>query len=155
MAGCMNKVILVGNLGKDPEVRHSNAGQKIVNLTLATTESWKDKSGQKQDKTEWHRIVIFNPGLADIAERYLKKGSKAYIEGSLQTRKWTDQNGQEKYTTEIVLGNYRGEILLLDSRGGGASAESGSFGGGDKGSSGWDSTPESQGGFDPDDQIPF
>ncbi|MBF0094299.1 MAG: single-stranded DNA-binding protein, partial [Alphaproteobacteria bacterium] len=118
MAG-VNKVILVGNLGKDPEVRHSQDGGKIVTFTLATSESWKDKgSGERKEKTEWHRVVIFNPNLADIAERYLRKGSKAYVEGSLQTRKWTDQGGAEKYTTEIVISRFKGELTLLDSRGG-------------------------------------
>lgn len=117
MAGSINKVILIGNLGKDPEVRNSSDGTKIVNLVIATNESWKDKnSGDRREKTEWHRAVIFNDKLADIAEKYLKKGARLYIEGQLQTRKWNDQNGQERYTTEIVLNKYRGELTLLDGR---------------------------------------
>ena len=108
MAGSVNKVILVGNLGKDPEVRNTQAGGKIVSLTLATSESWNDKaSGERRDKTEWHRVVVFNDRLADVAERFLKKGRKVYLEGSLQTRKWTDQSGQDRYSTEIVLARFR------------------------------------------------
>ena len=126
MAGSVNKVILVGNLGKDPEVRNTQAGQKIVNLTLATSESWNDKaSGEKRERTEWHRVVIFNERVADVAERFLKKGRKVYVEGSLQTRKWTDQSGQEKYTTEVVIDRFRGELTLLDSNRGG---DEGGFG---------------------------
>jgi single-strand DNA-binding protein len=126
MAGSVNKVILVGNLGRDPEVRHSPEGGKIVTLSVATSESWKDKaSGERRDRTEWHRVVVFNDKLAEISEKYLKKGSKVYLEGQLQTRKWTDQQGQEKYTTEIILGRYRGEMTLLDARGGGGSEEQG------------------------------
>lgn len=113
MSGSVNKVILIGNVGKDPEVRQSADGRKIVNLTLATSDTWKDKSGAKQEKTEWHRIVIFNQGLADVAERYVKKGSKLYVEGALQTRKWTDK-GVEKYTTEVVLSGFNGELSILD-----------------------------------------
>lgn len=116
MAGSVNKVILVGNLGKDPEVRNSQAGQKIVNLTLATSETWNDKaSGERKERTEWHRVVVFNERIADVAERFLRKGRKVYVEGSLQTRKWTDQSGQEKYTTEVVIDRFRGELTLLDS----------------------------------------
>lgn len=112
----VNKVILVGNLGKDPEVRTTQAGNKIVTLNLATSESWKGRqSGERREKTEWHRVVIFNEGLATIAERYLKKGSKVYLEGSLQTHKWTDNSGQEKYTTEVVLSGFKGEMVLLSS----------------------------------------
>ncbi len=160
MAGSVNKVILVGNLGREPEIRHSNAGQKIASLSVATSDVWKDKSGQKQEKTEWHRVVIFNPNLADIAERFLHKGSKVYIEGALQTRKWTDQSGQEKYSTEIVIGNFKGELGILDAKSGsetggewgGASASSGSASSG-----GWDSAPAApaseNSGFD--DEIPF
>ncbi|HQT89804.1 MAG TPA: single-stranded DNA-binding protein [Acidiphilium sp.] len=115
MAGSVNKVILVGNLGKDPEIRNTQTGMKIVNLALATSESWNDKtSGERQERTEWHRIVIMNDRLADVAEKYLKKGSKIYLEGKLQTRKWTDQSGQEKYTTEIMLGRIGAELVLLD-----------------------------------------
>jgi single-strand DNA-binding protein len=125
MAGSVNKVILVGNLGRDPEVRRLNSGEPVVNLRLATSESWKDKtSGERKEKTEWHQVVIFNENLARVAEQYLKKGSKVYVEGQLQTRKWTDPQGQEKYTTEIVLQRFRGELTLLDSRGGGG-AETG------------------------------
>jgi single-strand DNA-binding protein len=121
MAGSVNKVILIGNLGKDPEVRRLNSGEPVVNLRIATSESWKDKaSGERKEKTEWHSVVIFNENLARVAEQYLKKGSKVYIEGQLQTRKWQDQQGVEKYTTEIVLQRFRGELTLLDSRGGGA-----------------------------------
>lgn len=114
MAGSVNKVILVGNLGKDPEVRHTNDGKPIVILSIATSETWKDKStGERKEKTEWNRVVIFNEGIAKVAEQYLKKGSTVYIEGQLQTRKWTDKDGVEKYSTEIVLQNYKGELVLL------------------------------------------
>jgi single-strand DNA-binding protein len=124
MSGSVNKVILIGNLGRDPEVRRLNSGEPVVNLRVATTESWRDKaSGERKEKTEWHSVVIFNEGLARIAEQYLKKGSKVYIEGQLQTRKYNDQQGAEKYSTEIVLQRYRGEMTLLDSRGGGQGAE--------------------------------
>src|SRR6202046_4491536 len=120
MAGSVNKVILVGNLGKDPEVRRLTSGEPVVNLSLATSESWKDKtSGERKEKTEWHRVVIFNKNLADVAEKYLKKGAKVYLEGSLQTRKWTDKDGAEKYSTEVVLQNFRGELTMLDGRSGG------------------------------------
>ena len=118
MAGSVNKVILVGNLGRDPEVRHNPEGGKIVTLSVATGESWKDKAtGERRDRTEWHRVVVFNDKLAEVSEKYLKKGSKVYLEGQLQTRKWTDQQGQERYTTEIVLGRYRVEMTMLDTRG--------------------------------------
>ena len=117
MAGSVNKVILVGNLGKDPEVRSTQDGSKIVNLTLATSETWNDRaSGERKEKTEWHRVVIFNDNLVKVAENYLKKGAKVYLEGSLQTRKWTDQSGAEKYSTEIVISRFKGELTLLDSR---------------------------------------
>ena len=120
MAGSVNKVILIGNLGKDPQVRRMNSGDAVVNFTVATSESWKDKaSGERKEKTEWHNVVIFNENLAKIAEQYLKKGSKVYVEGQLQTRKYTDKDGAERYTTEIVLQRYRGELTLMDSRGGG------------------------------------
>ncbi len=134
MAGSVNKVILVGNLGRDPEVRNSADGMKIVQLSVATSESWKDKmSGERKEKTEWHRVVVFNERLADICEKYLRKGSKVYLEGQLQTRKWTDQQGQEKYTTEVVLQRYRGELTMLDGKGGeGDSRGESSFGGGSK-----------------------
>jgi len=126
MAGSVNKVILVGNLGRDPEVRRLNSGEPVVNLRIATSETWKDKaSGERKEKTEWHSVVIFNENLARVAEQYLKKGSKVYIEGQLQTRKWQDQSGAEKYTTEVVLQRFRGELTILDSRGGGGSSEYG------------------------------
>jgi single-strand DNA-binding protein len=118
MAGSVNKVILVGNLGRDPEVRYTQNNQKIVHLSIATSERWKDRlSGETKERTEWHRVVIFNENLAEIAERYLTKGRTVYVEGSLQTRKWQDQNGQERYTTEIVLQRFRGELVLLGGRG--------------------------------------
>src|SRR3954470_7279135 len=120
MAGSVNKVILIGNLGADPETRSMQDGNKVVNLRIATSENWKDKaSGERKEKTEWHRVVIFTERLAEVAEKYLRKGAKVYIEGQLQTRKWTDQSGAEKYTTEIVLQRFRGELTILDSRGGG------------------------------------
>jgi single-strand DNA-binding protein len=126
MAGSVNKVILVGNLGRDPEVRRLNNGEPVVNLRLATSESWKDKaSGERKEKTEWHSVVIFNENLARVAEQYLKKGSKVYIEGQLQTRKWTDQSGVEKYSTEVVLQRFRGELTIRDGRQGGGASESG------------------------------
>ena len=117
MAGSVNKVILVGNLGRDPEVRYAQSGSKIVNLSVATSESWKDReTGERREKTEWHRVVIFNGRLADVAEQYLRKGAKVYLEGQLQTRKWTGNDGIEKYSTEVVLQRYRGELTMLDSR---------------------------------------
>jgi single-strand DNA-binding protein len=117
MAGSINKVILIGNLGADPEIRSTQDGREIANLNIATTESWKDKnSGEKRDKTEWHRVVIFNPSLVGVAKSYLKKGSRVYLEGALQTRKWQDQNGQDKYTTEVVLQVYNSSLVLLDGR---------------------------------------
>jgi single-strand DNA-binding protein len=126
MAGSVNKVILIGNVGKDPEIRSMQSGGKIANLTLATSETWNDKaSGERKEKTEWHRVVVFNDRLVDVVERFVKKGRKLYVEGSLQTRKWTDQSGQEKYTTEIVVERFRGEITLLDSARGG---DEGGFG---------------------------
>lgn len=155
MAGSINKVILVGNLGRDPEIRHTTAGQKIAHLSVATSDSWKDKSGERQEKTEWHRIVVFNVNLADFSERYLKKGSKVYIEGALQTRKYADQSGQERYTTEIVLGAYRGELVVLDSRGEGAAGGSSATESSSAGSSGWDATPLSGATETFDDEIPF
>lgn len=129
MAGSVNKVILIGNLGRDPEVRSFQNGGRVCNLRLATTESWKDKtSGERKDRTEWHSVAIFNENLVGIAERFLKKGSKVYLEGQLETRKYTDKEGNERYTTEVVLRPYRGELTLLDSRGG---AGGGGAGGGD------------------------
>ncbi len=166
MAGSVNKVILVGNLGKDPEVRNAQNGTKIVNFTLATSETWNDKaSGEKRERTEWHRVVVFNERIADVAERFLKKGQKVYVEGSLQTRKWTDQSGQEKYTTEVVIDRFRGEMTMLSGRnedagGGGGGGYSGGGGsrpqparsGGGGGGPSWDSE---RGGGDLDDEIPF
>jgi single-strand DNA-binding protein len=124
MAGSVNKVILIGNLGRDPEVRRLNSGEPVVNLRIATSETWKDKgTGERKERTEWHSVVIFNENLARVAEQYLKKGSKVYVEGQLQTRKWQDQQGQERYTTEVVLQRFRGELTLLDGRGGGGADE--------------------------------
>jgi single-strand DNA-binding protein len=152
MAGSVNKVILVGNLGKDPEVRRLTSGDPVVNLSIATSESWRDKaSGEKKEKTEWHRVVIFNKNLADVAEKYLKKGAKVYIEGQLQTRKWTDKDGAEKYSTEVVLQNFRGELTMLDGRTGGGEG-GGSFGGGGRGAS---EAPASFQRDEMDDEIPF
>jgi single-strand DNA-binding protein len=130
MAG-VNKVILVGNLGDDPEVRSLNNGGEVVNMRVATSESWKDRDGNRQERTEWHRVVIFNENLGRVAKSYLKKGSKVYLEGQIQTRKWQDQSGQDKYSTEVVLQRFRGELVLLDSRGSGGGG--GSFGGEDHG----------------------
>ncbi len=160
MAGSVNKVILVGNLGRDPEVRFSQDGNKIVNMSVATSETWNDRnSGERREKTEWHRVVIFNDRLAEVAEKYLNKGSKVYLEGQLQTRKWTGNDGVEKYTTEVVLNRFRGELTMLDSRSGGGG------GGQDYGSSsqdsgyGGDSGGPGPGGPGPgddlDDEIPF
>lgn len=166
MAGSVNKVILVGNLGRDPEVRSLNDGSKIVNLRVATSENWKDKmTGERREKTEWHSVAIFNENLARVAEQFLRKGSKVYLEGQLQTRKWQDQQGQDRYTTEIVLQRYRGELTLLDGRGEGGSG--GSDFGGEDDFGGRSSTPAFAGGqkkgglgsgsFDDDldDDVPF
>jgi len=131
MAGSVNKVILVGNLGRDPEVRRLNSGEPVVNLRIATSENWRDKqTGERRERTEWHQVVIFNEQLAKVAEQYLRKGSKVYIEGQLQTRKYTDAQGAEKYSTEIVLQRYRGELAMLDGRGGGDSGGDAYEGGG-------------------------
>jgi single-strand DNA-binding protein len=154
MAGSVNKVILVGNLGKDPEVRRMTSGDPVVNLSLATSESWRDKaSGERKEKTEWHRVVIFNKNLADVAEKYLRKGAKVYVEGQLQTRKWTDKDGQEKYSTEVVLQNFRGELTMLDGRNGGEGGGGGSLGGGGR-SGAAESAPSFQR-DEMDDEIPF
>lgn len=132
MAGSVNKVIIVGNLGRDPEVRSFQNGGKVVNLRIATSETWRDKaSGERKERTEWHSVAIFNENIAKIAEQYLKKGSKVYVEGQLETRKWQDQSGQDRYTTEVVIRPYRGELTLLDGRDGGGSGGGG--GGGDYG----------------------
>ena len=171
MAGSVNKVILIGNLGRDPEIRTTQDGTRVANLSIATSENWRDKgSGERREKTEWHRVVIFNDRLVEVVERYLKKGATVYIEGQLQTRKWTDQSGAEKYTTEVVLQKYRGELTMLGGRGdsgsmgggepdagygnggggyGGGSSGGGSYGGGSSGGGG------SRGGGDLDDDIPF
>jgi single-strand DNA-binding protein len=126
MAGSVNKVILVGNLGRDPEIRSFQNGGRVANLSIATSENWKDRAtGERKEKTEWHRVAIFNDRLVDVVEKYVKKGSKLYIEGQLETRKWTDQQGQERYTTEVVLRQFRGELTMLDGRGGGAGAGGG------------------------------
>ena len=178
MAGSVNKVILVGNLGRDPEVRRLGNGEPVVNLRIATSETWKDKgTGERKEKTEWHSVVIFNENLGRVAEQYLKKGSKVYSEGQLQTRKWQDQSGVEKYSTEVVLQRFRGELTILDSRGGGGASEYGdeepgqvarggdfggrassqerrpapSFGGGNSGGGGGGGSRYS----DLDDDIPF
>jgi len=155
MAGSVNKVILIGNLGRDPEVRSTQDGTKIVQINIATSESWRDKaSGERKERTEWHRVVIFNERLAEVAEKYLKKGSKVYVEGQLQTRKWTDKDGQEKYTTEVVLQRFRGELTMLDGRGGGEGG--GGFEGGGGGASGGGGRSGKPGGPpDLDDEIPF
>jgi single-strand DNA-binding protein len=137
MAGSVNKVILVGNLGKDPEVRRMQNGNPVVNLSVATSESWRDKAtGERKEKTEWHRVVIFSEGLAKVAEQYLKKGAKVYIEGALQTRKWTDQSGVEKYSTEVVLQGFNSNLTMLDGRSGGGGGFGSDDSGGDFGSSG-------------------
>ena len=156
MAGSVNKVILVGNLGRDPEARQMQDGNPVVNLSLATSESWRDKNtGERREKTEWHRVVIFNERLADVAQKYLRKGSKIYIEGQLQTRKWTDQSGVEKYSTEVVLQRFRGELQMLDRAGegggGGGDYNQDSQSGGASGSS--DASAPSGGNLD--DDIPF
>jgi single-strand DNA-binding protein len=160
MAGSVNKVILVGNLGRDPEIRSTQDGTKIANLSLATSETWRDRnSGERRERTEWHRVVIFNDKLCEVAEKYLKKGSKIYVEGQLQTRKWTDKDGQDRYSTEVVLQRFRGELTMLDGRqdgggGGGYNDDGGSFGGGSGGGSGGGYSGGSGGG-DLDDEIPF
>ncbi len=168
MAGSVNKVILIGNLGRDPEVRTFNNGGKVCNLRIATSETWKDRNtGERREKTEWHSVAIFQEGLVRIAEQYLRKGSKVYIEGKLQTRKWQDQSGQDKYSTEVVLQGYDGVLTMLDGRcegggsgGGGFGGDSGGYGGGSGGYGGNDGGfggAQSGGGgrSDLDDDIPF
>jgi single-strand DNA-binding protein len=159
MAGSVNKVILIGNLGADPEIRRTQDGRPIANLRLATSDSWRDKAtGERREKTEWHRVVIFNENLCRIAEQYLKKGSKVYIEGALQTRKWQDQSGQDRYSTEVVLQGFRGELTLLD-RAGSSSSDAGSDVNGDFGSPGPSRKPAVAAAGSPrgdmDDEIPF
>ena len=173
MAGSVNKVILVGNLGRDPEARNMQSGGKVVSFSVATSETWNDRaSGERKEKTQWHRVAIFNEKLGEIAERYLKKGSKVYLEGQIESRKYTDKDGQEREITEIVIGRFKGELTLLDGRGGGGeggnegggfggdrSGRPGGFGGGDRGGpssggggrGGWDKPK----GGDLDDDIPF
>ena len=159
MAGSVNKVILVGNLGKDPEIRTLGSGDKVANLRIATSESWRDRnSGERKEKTEWHQVVIFNENLVKVAENYLKKGSKVYVEGALQTRKWTDQQGVEKYSTEIVLQKFRGELTMLDGRNQGEGPEEGGYssGGGFQASRPAQSSgPRESFAADLDDEIPF
>ena len=163
MAGSVNKVILVGNLGRDPEIRSTQGGQRIANFSLATSETWRDRtSGERKERTEWHRVVVFNERLVDVIEKYVKKGSKLYIEGALQTRKWTDNSGQERYSTEVVLQNFRGELTMLDGGRGGAGG--GGFAG--EGAPDYEdmpaaASPPARGGGgrapapDLDDEIPF
>ena len=182
MAGSVNKVILIGNLGRDPEFRSMQDGTRLANMSLATSETWRDKnSGERRERTEWHRVVVFNDHLVNVIEKYLRKGSKIYVEGQLQTRKWTDNQGQEKYSTEVVLQRYRGELTMLDGRqdggggdyggggdfgggsagggsGGGGSGGGGSGGGGSGGggsSGGGSGSSGGSGGGDLDDDIPF
>jgi single-strand DNA-binding protein len=163
MAGSVNKVILIGNLGKDPEIRRTQDGRPIANLTVATSETWRDKNtGERKEKTEWHRVVIFNEGLCKVVEQYVKKGAKVYIEGALQTRKWTDQSGVEKYSTEVVLQGFNSTLTMLDGRGGGGGSFGSDDSGGDFGSGGpVSSAPRravAAGGgrnSDMDDDIPF
>lgn len=172
MAGSVNKVILIGNLGADPEIRRTQDGRPIANLSVATSESWRDKNtGERREKTEWHRVVIFNEGLCKIAENYLKKGSKVYLEGQLQTRKWQDQSGQDKYSTEVVLQGFNGNLTMLDGRnegggggggrdfgggsGGGGRDFGGGSGGGQQGGGGFGGGSGGGGSRDLDDDIPF
>jgi single-strand DNA-binding protein len=164
MAGSVNKVILVGNLGKDPDVRRMQDGRPVVNLSVATSETWRDKAtGERKEKTEWHRVVIFNENLAKIAEQYLKKGAKVYLEGQLQTRKWQDQSGQDKYSTEVVLQGFNATLTMLDRAGERSGGDFGSDSGGDDFGSSGPSTRERKpamaaaGGKrgDMDDEIPF
>ena len=159
MAGSVNKVILVGNLGADPEIRSLTSGDRVVNLRIATSETWRDRSsGERKEKTEWHRVVVFNENIVKVCEQYLRKGAKVYVEGAIQTRKWTDQSGAEKYSTEIVLQKFRGELTMLDGRGEGmGEGEAGGYNGGF--SSGpraqTSSAPREDFSADLDDEIPF
>ena len=157
MAGSVNKVILVGNLGADPEIRTLNSGDRVANLRLATSETWRDRgTGERKERTEWHRVVIFNDNLVKVAEQYLRKGSKVYLEGALQTRKWTDQSGQEKFSTEVVLQKFRGELTMLDGRGGEGERDEGGYGGGfSSGPKAPASGPREDFSADLDDEIPF
>ena len=162
MAGSVNKVILVGNLGNDPEIRRTQDGRAIANLSVATSETWRDKNtGERREKTEWHRVVSFSEGLNRVIEQYVKKGTKVYIEGQLQTRKWQDQNGQDKYTTEVVIQGFNGRLEMLSGRGegggdfGGGGQSGGGYGGGGGGQIGGPSGGGYGGGADIDDEIPF
>ena len=163
MAGSVNKVILVGNLGRDPEIRRLNSGDPVANLRMATTETWRDRqSGERRERTEWHNVVIFNENLCRVAEQYLHKGSKVYIEGQLQTREWEDQTGNKRYTTEVVLQRFRGELQMLDSRGQGGGMGDEGPGYSSRSSDFGRSSPMQQGGDQPssakddmDDEIPF
>jgi len=166
MAGSVNKVILVGNVGRDPEIRSTQDGLRLANMSLATSETWRDKnSGERKERTEWHRVVVFNERLVDVIEKYVRKGSKLYIEGALQTRKWTDNSGQERYTTEVVLQRFRGELTMLDGRSGGGGEGgagggpddmgSGSGGSGSGGGGGGGGRRSGGGAQDLDDEIPF
>ena len=157
MAGSVNKVILIGNLGADPEIRSLNSGDRVANLRIATSETWRDRStGERKEKTEWHRVVVFNENIVKVCENYLRKGAKVYVEGSLQTRKWADQSGQEKYSTEIVLQKFRGELTMLDGRGGDAEqGEGGYFGGFSSGPRQSSQGPREDFSANLDDEIPF
>jgi single-strand DNA-binding protein len=157
MAGSVNKVILVGNLGADPEIRTLNSGDRVANLRLATSESWRDRSsGERKERTEWHRVVIFNENLVKVAEQYLRKGSKVYLEGAIQTRKWADQAGVEKFSTEVVLQKFRGELTMLDGRGGDAEQGEGGYSAGfASGPKATSSGPREEFSADLDDEIPF
>ena len=159
MAGSVNKVILVGNLGRDPEIRSTQDGTRVANLSLATSENWRDKNtGERREKTEWHRVVIFNERLVEVAEKYLRKGAKIYIEGQIQTRKWQDQSGADRYSTEVVLNRFRGELTMLDSRRDAEAQGAGDYGGAPSGgapSGGGPGGPAPSGGGDLDDEIPF
>jgi single-strand DNA-binding protein len=156
MAGSVNKVILIGNLGRDPEVRHTQAGGLIVQLSVATSENWRDKaSGERKERTEWHRVVIFNERLAEVAQKYLKKGAKVYLEGQLQTRKWTDKDGAEKYTTEVVVPRFNGTLTMLDGRSGGGGGDGGGYDGGTDDNGAPPAPTRGGKGGDLDDDIPF
>jgi single-strand DNA-binding protein len=157
MAGSVNKVILIGNLGADPEIRTLNSGDRVANLRIATSETWRDRtSGERKERTEWHRVVIFNDNLVKVAESYLRKGSKVYLEGSIQTRKWTDQTGAEKFSTEVVLQKFRGELTMLDGKGEGGDREEGAYSGGfSSGPKTPRSGPREDFSADLDDEIPF
>ena len=156
MSGSVNKVILVGNLGRDPEIRSLNSGDRVANLSIATSETWRDRtSGERKERTEWHRVVIFNDNLVKVAENYLRKGSKVYIEGQLSTRKFTDQSGAEKYSTEVVLQKFRGELTMLDGKGEGGAREEGDFGGYASGGRTQSTGPKETFSADLDDEIPF